>query len=192
MASNDIEVEIKIPLDKSTFLSVQEKLKQIATFVKSAQEIDDYYTPAHKNFLEPQYPFEWLRIRQKAGKTILTYKHFHPENVKDTTHCDEFETEVSSPEQLNKIFSSLNLKKLITVDKKRETYRFSDEFDIALDTVEELGNYIEIEAIKDFSSIDATREKLYEMAKTLGITISKEDKRGYPYILMEKKGLLKK
>ncbi len=191
MASNDVEVEIKIPLDEANFSRVQNQLKQTAKLVKDSQETDDYYTPAHRDFLEPQYPYEWLRLRKKAGRIILNYKHFHPENVPDTTHCDEFETEITSSEQLHKIFSSLNFKKIVTVDKKRENYRVGEEFDIAMDIVQELGHYIEIEALKDFGGVDATRQKLYELAKKLGIDISKEDKRGYPYILMEKKGLIK-
>jgi len=192
MASNDVEVEIKIQLDTATFSQIKERLKQLATFVKASQEVDDYYTPAHRDFLAPEFPFEWLRIRNKAGKTILNYKHWHPENTPHTTHCDEFETEVAKPEQLHKIFSALELKKMITVDKIRETYHYKDEFEIALDTVKELGHYIEIEALKDFGGIETTREKLLAFAQQLGIDASQVDKRGYPFILMEKKGLLKR
>lgn len=191
MANNDVEIEIKIPLEENKFLSIKEKLQKIAKHVKNSLQTDVYFTPVHRNFLESKFPFEWLSIRKRGNKTILNYKHFYPENVELTTHCDEFETEIDKSEQLEKMFSVLNLKKLITVEKEREVYIFNDEFEIALDTVKELGWFIEIEAIKDLGTVEATREKLFEFAENLGIDISKTDKRGYPYLLMKKKELIK-
>ena len=190
MSNNNIEIEIKIPLDKDTFFQVKEKLKKISKFVKNSHQIDEYFTPAHRNFVEPEFPFEWLSIRKRDDKVILNYKHYYPENVEVTTHCDEFETEIKNLDQLEKIFSVLNFKKLVTVEKEREVYIYNDEFEVALDIVKELGHFIEIEAMKDFGSVEATREKLFEFAKDLGIDISKTDKRGYPFLLMKKKGLL--
>lgn len=190
MSNKDKEIEIKIPLDEDTFSKVKEKLKEIARFEKKNNQIDEYFTPIHRNFIEPEFPFEWLSIRKRGDKVILNYKHFYPENVKTTTHCDEFETEIKNQDQLNKIFSVLNLKKLVTVEKERGTY-LNDDFEIALDKVKGLGYFIEIEAIKDFGTVEKTREKLFEFAKNLEIDISKTDKRGYPYLLMEKKGLIK-
>ncbi|GEM_PF-3640113 len=49
---------------------------------------------------------------------------------------------------LEKIFSALDFKKLITVDKKREVYLYKNEFEIAFDEVKNLGYFIEIEAKK--------------------------------------------
>ena len=191
MSNNNIEIEIKIPLDEKTFFKVKEKLEKIAKFVKNSHQIDEYLTPAHRNFLEPEFPFEWLSIRKRDDKVVLNYKHYYPENVEITTHCDEFETEIKNLDQLEKIFSVLNFKKLVTVEKEREVYVYNDEFEIALDKVKELGHFMEIEAIKFFGSVEATREKLFEFAKNLGIDISKTDKRGYPYLLMKKRKLVK-
>ncbi|MCK4729927.1 MAG: class IV adenylate cyclase [Candidatus Aenigmarchaeota archaeon] len=191
MAHNDIEIEIKIPLDETNFFRVKEKLKETAKFVKKTQQTDDYFTPLHRNFVEPEFPFEWLSIRKRGDKTILNYKHWHPENVEISTHCDEFETEIKNQDKLEKIFSAIDIKKLITVEKEREVYIYEDKFEIALDAVKELGYFIEVETIKDFGNVEVAREKLFEFAKNLGIDISKTDKRGYPYLLMEKKGLIK-
>jgi len=190
MSNKDKEIEIKIPLDEIRFYELKEKLKQIAKFEKISKQTDEYFTPSDRNFIEPEYPFEWLSIRRRGEKVILNYKHFYPENFHTFTHCDEFETEITNLNQLNKIFSALNLKKLVTVEKEREIYK-NDEFEIALDKVKELGYFIEIEAIKDLGTVEETREKFFEFAGNLGIDTSKTDKRGYPYLLMEKKGLIK-
>ena len=191
MANNGVEIEIKIPVEESTFLKVKEQLKSTAKFVKSQQELDEYFTPSHRNFVSPQFPYEWLRLRKKGSSAIITYKHFHPENVEKTTHCDEFESKIENDEQLQKILKALDFKKLVSVDKTRETCHYKDEFEIALDSVKELGNFIEIESLKDFGGISLTREKLFELANQLGLDTSNCDLRGYPFMLLKKKGLLK-
>jgi len=190
MTKDDIEIEIKVPIDKILFSSIKTKVKELAIFKGSSKQIDVYYTPIHRNFIEPEYPFEWLSIRNRDNKTILNYKHFYPENVKSTTHCDEFEVSIENLEQLQKTFEALNFKKLITVNKEREVYVYKDEFEIGLDNVEELGHFIEIETIKDFGSVELARQELFEFAKKLGVDTSRTDKRGYPYLLLEKKGLM--
>jgi adenylate cyclase class 2 len=191
MSNNNIEVEIKVSVDEDTFLEVKERLNDVAKFVKNSHQTDEYFTPAHRNFVKPKSPFEWLSIRRRGDKTILNYKHWHPENAEVRTHCDEFETEIKDPDQLNRLFSILDFKKLVTVEKDRETYMYNDEFEIALDTVKGLGNFIEIESIKDFGGVEETRKKIFEVAKKLGIDTSKVNERGYPYLLMKKKELIK-
>lgn len=191
MAHNNVEIEIKIPISKNKFLEIKSKLKKIARFIKKTSQKDSYFSPTHRNFVAPKFPFEWLSIRERGKKNILNYKHYHPENVQETTHCDEFESEVSQIKQLEKIFSAINLKKLVTVDKTRELYQFKDQFEVAMDKVKDLGYFIEIETIKDFGSVNEVRKKLFEFAKYLEIDISKPDFRGYPYLLMQKKKLIK-
>jgi predicted adenylyl cyclase CyaB len=193
MANEHIEIEIKIPLDENSLLKVKEKLKKIARFEKSSKQIDEYFTPTHRNFVEPEIPLEWLSIRRRGDKNILNYKHWYLfGNSEVATHCDEFETEIKDSNQLKKIFSVLDFKKLVTVEKEREIYVYKDEFEISLDRVKELGHFIEIETIKNLGNIEETRKKLFEFAKDLEIDISKTDKRGYPYLLMKKKGLIKR
>ncbi len=192
MSHNDTEIEIKIKLEKDSFLKVRENVENTAKFVKKVQQTDEYFTPSHRNFVEPKSPFEWLSIRERGGKAILNYKHFHPENSEVHTHCDEFEAELASPEGMRKIFSALDFKKLVTVDKERESYTYEDEFEIALDVVKDLGYFIEIETMKDFGTVEEARKKLFEFAKILGVDVSNPDLRGYPFLLMEKNGMLKK
>lgn len=192
MASNDIEIEIRIPLEGKTFEKIKQKLLKIAKFAKSTQQVDDYFSPCHRNFVAPTFPFEWLRVRKAGNETVLNYKHFYPENAEKKTHCDEFETVIKNTDSLEKIFSALDLKKLVTVEKQRETYNYNNEFEVALDTVKELGHFIEIEAMNGVGGINATIEKLSEFAKELGIDVSKANDGGYAFLLMKKKGLIKK
>jgi predicted adenylyl cyclase CyaB len=191
MVNNDTEIEIKIPVTEEEFDKIKENVRILSKFVKRSHQLDLYFTPPHKNFLEPEFPFEWLSVRSRDGKSILNYKHYYPEDADVKTHCDEFETELQKPEQFDKIFSSLEFKKLVTVEKNREVYVYGNEFEIGLDDVKDLGKFVEIESIKNFGSVEATRKKLFDFAKILGIDVSKTDKRGYPFLLMKKKGLIK-
>lgn len=190
MAVADIEVEIRLSVSPQQFQNVRKILETTASFKNNSEELDEYFTPPHRNFVALTHPFEWLRIREKAGNTSLNYKHFHPENVAVTTHCDEFETGINEPEKLRKIFAALNFNKLITVKKQRKTF-FTTDFEIALDIVDGLGHFIEIEALKDFGGMHATRNKIHEFARSLSLDPTKEDQKGYPWLLLEKRGLRK-
>jgi len=191
MASNDKEIEIKIPIDVKTFNNLKKKLKKIAKFKNSKKQIDEYYNSPHRNFVKLKHPFESLSIRERGNKYILNYKHFHPENTNKFTHCDEFETEIKNPDKLKKIFSALDFKRLITVENDRELYVYNNEFEIALDKVKDLGFFIEIEALKESKNVKQTLKELFKFAKELKLDISKVDKKGYPYLMMYKKGLIK-
>jgi adenylate cyclase class 2 len=191
MAHNDTEIEIKVALGREAFLRLRDKLKAIARPAGKSNHADRYYTPAHRNFVEPRFPFEWLSVRRRGDSAILTYKHWHPENSETATHCDEFETLIESPEQLEKLLSALDFRELVTVEKERESFIYKDEFEISLDVVKGLGHFVEIEAARDFGSVEAARKRLFGLARSLGIDVSGLDKRGYPYQLMSKKGLIK-
>lgn len=194
MGNENTEIEIKIPLDEKTFLETREKLKKISKFIKTTPQLDKYYTPLHRNFVEPKHPFEWLSIRRRGDKNLLNYKHWYPENSLEATHADEFEIKVKDPEKLEKIFSALDFKELVAVEKEREVYVYNDELEVVLDSVKELGRFIEIEVetIKDFVSVEAARKRIFGFAKELGIDMAKTvTKGGYAFLLMEKKGLLR-
>ncbi len=189
MTPNNQEIELKFAISSSDFQRLLASLPQKATFVKKNSQIDTYYNAPDHNFLAPQHPHEWLSVRKRGSKIILNYKHFHPEGEEVFTHCDEYESEVS--EQMESILKALNFRELVTVDKERTTF-VTEDFEIALDNVKGQGYFIEIEALKIFNSVEETRVKLFEFAQSLGLDTSKPDNRGYPYLLLEKKGLLNK
>jgi predicted adenylyl cyclase CyaB len=191
MAHNDIEVEIKVSVSPEDFLRIKERLGRTAKFVKVSEQSDEYFDLANRSFLSVEYPSEWISIRKRGNKSILNYKRFHPPNTLVFTHCDEYDVEISDPEKLAKIFSLIDLKSLVIVDKIREVYNYNDEIEIDMDFIKELGYFIEIEALKDFGGVEKTRERIIEFAYELGIDISNKVNRGYPYLLMKKRGFLK-
>ena len=185
MAHNNTEIEVKFPIRNfehvRIFLNDNAKKKG-----KKTIQIDTYFTPAHKNFLEPKYPFQWLRVRESNKGIFLNYKHFHPENKKDVDYCDEFEATINSP-IVKKILECLDCKKLVEVKKERVSWLYKD-VEISIDKVEELGAFIELEVTTHFDDPKIAKKYLYKLIKEIGAEVGEEDYRGYPFILLEKIG----
>ncbi|SRR4030042_2416756 len=191
MAQNNIEVEIKTKLTKSKFDEIKKLLHKNSKFIKSSHHVDDYYIPKHRNFLKPKYPYEWLSVRTRNGKTLLNYKCWHPKGKEYTKYCDEFETEIVDKGQLEKILKVLDVKRVISVDKQRLTYTYKNKFEIALDEVKTLGYFIEVEALKHKRDINKTHEELINFAKSLGVKRFINIPGGYAAEILRKKKLLK-
>lgn len=191
MAHDNIEVEIKVALTKVKFDSIKKQIKKISKFVKSSHHIDHYYNSKHLDFLKPKYPYRWLTIRERDGRIILNYKHWYPEGVKYTTHCDEYETEIGNIKQLDKILEALDIEKFVVIDKKRETYVFKNKIEIALDQVKRLGYFIEAESLKNLGGVEKTHKELVKFMNSLGITNTKTVPGGYGAAMLRKKGLMK-
>lgn len=186
MANKDIEIEIKLPL---------RNVKEVHAFLDSKGKLlgrdewqkDTYFIPAHRNFLEPKFPFEWLRVRETPVGNSLNYKHFYPEQAEKHDYCDEFSSIIDKPESVKKIFLSLNFKEIIVVEKSRSVWEYKN-VEIAIDDVKNLGFYIELEAKQEFSDAKAGKEYLRQILSELNADTGAEDLRGYPYLVLAKQG----
>lgn len=187
MAVDNIEIEVKIKLSSEIeYNLLKESMNKISKFQSESFQIDEYFSPKNKDFLQEEFPFEWLSIRHRNDKSILNYKHFFPEGAEKHEYCNEYELNISDSEMMKKIFESLDIVSKVIVEKKRQTYVYKDEFEIVLDEVKNLGFFIEIEAIKDFGGVELTRERLNEFVKELKLDVKNVDYRGYPFQLLNK------
>jgi predicted adenylyl cyclase CyaB len=188
----DTEIEMKVQIDKDIYEKCKEYLLENASFISSKTESDQYFNSPRKNFLAPEYPYEWLRVRKSDKHVMLNYKHWYPKNSPISTHCDELEAEVSDHDTLMRIFQAIGINLLITVNKYRQKFRYCDDLEICLDYISELGYFIEIEFVGANSSILHAHSEIIKLAELLSLDLSKKDNRGYPYLMLEKKNLLKK
>ena len=181
---SDIETEIKIRLSEEEFNKLKRRLKDDAKYINSTNQLDTYYEPSHRRFLKDNSDNveEWLRIGIRGNKKILNYKHWY-----DNKYCDEYEVEIDDENNLDKIFKVLNLKQIVKVNKTRETYLYLDKYEIALDYVEDLGYFTEIEVKKYEKKALEEYEDLLRIAKSLDLNLDNIDKRGYPYHLIYNK-----
>lgn len=178
---NDIETEVKIRITEAEYKELIIFMNNNAVFLKENNQLDTYYQPTYRKFLNDNEINEWLRIGKRGSKIILNYKNWH-----DNMYCDEYEVEIDNSENLDKIFGILGLEKIAIVDKYRKTYLYLDKYEIALDYVKDLGHFIEIE-VKEYSKEPIEEYgDLLKLAKSLNLKLDNIDKRGYPYHMIYK------
>ena len=179
----DIEIEIQVKIENSDHLI--EFLKKEAEFKKEKHQIDDYFTPCHKNFIKEKPVREWLRIRNEGDKSFINYKNWHYDENGRGNYCDEYETEIERPEQMEKILKSLDFKLLTTVDKLRKTWTYKD-YEIDLDFVKDLGDFVEIEYIGSNEAVDPKEitDEMINFLKELQCGKIEINYVGYPFQLL--------
>jgi adenylate cyclase class 2 len=162
-----IEVEVKASV--KDFEEIRKKLTQIgAVKIKTEHQSDVYYNAPHKDFGETD---EALRIREipENGKNrvILTYKGAKLDNVSKTRK--EIEVDVSDAENTSLILENLNFRRAASVTKNRDIYHIN-EFIITLDTVQNVGTYVEIETeANEDEDTSVPIKKIFGIYKQLGI-----------------------
>lgn len=181
--SKDVEIEIQVQLQSVNGLL--KFLKSDAIFIKSEYQVDEYFTPKHRDFTKVRPIMEWLRLRKSGKKYSINYKKWHYEKDGRSHFCDEYESEIVDLIQLKRIFKALNLKKLVKVEKNRNIWMYKD-YEIAIDEIKGLGNFVEIEYKGKFvskSPAKITSEMVKFLQKFNPGKISKNYV-GYPFQLM--------
>jgi adenylate cyclase, class 2 len=179
-----VEVEQKFHLRNHTEL--RNRLEEEgAERLGTEHQIDVYYNAPHRDFLAEQNISEWLRLRDEGTKASITYKRWLPLTAKVKTHCDEYESEISDIEAMRKLLSALDFTELITVDKNREEW-FLDDVVIALDTVKDLGSFVEFEYKGDADTVDEAHHQINRCVIRLGAELG-DTHTGYPHQLIDKR-----
>lgn len=178
---NDIETEIKIKLSKNEFDEIEIFMKNNAKFLNESKQVDTYYQPTHRKFLKggKEIINEWLRLGVRGNKKILNYKNWY-----NNMYCDEYEVEIDNENNLDRILKILGMEEIAIVSKIRNTYFYLNKYEIALDYVENLGYFIEIEVKNYDDGVMKEYDKLLKLAKDLNLNLDNIDKRGYPYHLI--------
>ena len=180
---DDIEIEITVQVENSKPLT--DFLKKEAEFKKEKHQVDEYFTPSHRNFIEVRPVKEWLRLRNEDGNYSLNYKNwYYDKDGKNSCYCDEYETKVGDLDKVKKILEALNFKSLVKVDKVRKTWIWND-YEIDVDSVKGLGDFVEIEYIgrKEVDPKETT-DKMVAFLKKIGCGKLKRDYIGYPFRLL--------
>jgi adenylate cyclase class 2 len=137
-----IEVEVKAGV--KDFLLVEEQLNQIgAVKIKKEHQIDVYFNAPHKDYGVTDEALRIREIPENGGKRIiLTYKGAKMDDVSKTRK--EIEVDVSESHNMALILENIGFRPAARVKKDRVIYNFED-FIITLDTVHNVGTFVEIE-----------------------------------------------
>lgn len=182
----EVEILVKVFNRKSTVLKALKQFK----FLGEKETIDDYYyDPLRKN-LTPQknkYPKEWFRIRKKNNKYFITYKKDIYEKSK-WLYSNEEETEIKDHKIITKIIESLGLKKLVTIDNIKHTFKTS-KYEIVFEEVKGLGLFLEVERLKvgNHENINIVKAEIQEFINSLNIKVSPELNLGKPELMLKSK-----
>lgn len=181
------EVEVKFPLfNREVVLQEIENLG-LQKKVIGEMQCDSYYTPFHKNFLEPEIVSEWFRVRETKNKCSLNFKQWLPIGAKVQNQCNEYETVIDDAYAFKKILKLLDFKEIIVVNKTRNSWIY-ENVEICVDYVDTLGAFIELEAVNKVreEEIAYVHEQFNKILTYIKAEVGERDHRGYPYLLLEK------
>ncbi|MDA7978066.1 MAG: class IV adenylate cyclase [Pirellulales bacterium] len=172
------EVEQKFPVVE-TSAAEAEIVRLGGEFATAISQSDRYFTHPGRDFSKTD---EALRIRSVGDANRVTYKG--PKLDTTTKTRQEIEIEIASGSagaaQFAEMLTLLGFRETATVQKTRRTAQLlCDGFDVefALDDVEGLGQFVEIEIVTSQSELDAARTKIHQLAAKLGL--DQPEKRSY-------------
>jgi len=175
------EVELKVRADHDT---VRERLAALdADHLGAVTQIDTYYDAPHRDFAETD---EALRIRREERDaddttTRVTYKGPLVEDESKTRR--EVETGVEDGERLDDILGALGFAPAAVVEKERDRYAL-DGYTVTLDTVREVGDFVEIEREAPESELETVREGAVSRLGDLGLDPADQIRTSYLGLLL--------
>ncbi|MEK7519246.1 MAG: class IV adenylate cyclase, partial [Patescibacteria group bacterium] len=179
----NVEIEIQAVIENPK--EVERKLRKIGQFIKIRKQVDKYFVPSQRNFFIKEPPIEYLRIRYEKDKNHLNYSFLHFGKNGWLRKTDEYETFIDSSETAEDIFKKIGFILKVTIIKNRKCFHCGN-FEVVLDQVKGLGNFIEVEAKKSFGSVDKTRNACLDFLNSLNIKYKVNPQMGYPRMLYRK------
>ena len=170
-----IEVEVKARAYKDS----KEKIDALgATFLLVENHRDLYFNSPSRDFKQSD---EALRIRIKEDGARLTYKG--PKLDQQTKSRRELTVKIDDPTQMREILSFLGFVLSAEVRKRRTKYSYQGMV-IALDEVEGLGTFLEVEAQGE---VDWENEKERVLSVLKKLELKDTIRRSYLELLEEKR-----
>ncbi len=171
------EIEIKIKTDD--LKAVEEKLAglgcEISEPIRQEDVIYSYGESAAEEWEESKEGHIVLRIRREKGKAVFNMKQQRSNELDNI----EYETEVKNPEELHQILLVLGYTPQVEVKKTRRKGKFHG-YEICLDEVERLGNFVELEKLAEDNADPAeVQEDLFQTLERLSLSRKNQETRGY-------------
>jgi adenylate cyclase class 2 len=158
------EVELKVRADHGP---VRERLADLdAERVEAVRQVDTYYSAPHREFAETD---EALRIRRETPEDgrprhELTYKGPKVDAASKTR--EEHESRLGDPDAVDSALRALGFEPAATVEKDRERHAI-DGFTVTLDSVDGLGEFVEVDREAPENEVEAVRDDAVELLADL-------------------------
>jgi adenylate cyclase class 2 len=177
------EIEIKIELESRMLEHLRNWLIQNAKFMDKLEMVDYYldnpqksmYVKSPKGFIDP---IEFWRVRQVDNVYFLCNKKRAIDQDGKTLYVEENEAVTPDGQAILQILKKRGLTNQVIIRKTREIFQIQD-FEVALDDIQDLGKFVEIELKSDDQDVEVGIEKIYELLKKIGIVEFIQYDRGY-------------
>lgn len=180
----NIEVEQKFPVTEIQVVE-QQLVAAGARFARPVVQVDRYFAHPARDFAQTD---EALRIRQSGQRTVITYKG--PKLDQATKSREEIELPLPSADSTVDDFAgllvALGFSPVAEVRKTRRTanlQRGEWSVEAAIDDVERLGSFVELEVTANEETLEAARDCVASLAAELGL--SGGQRRSYLELLLE-------
>ena len=177
MPQREIEVKAKV----RDLIQLEKKLHALGcVFSSPIHQLDRIFIPIGKT-IPIGKGVNALRIRREKDRILFTLKQVHDDPL------DKIEKEftIDNEEQAVEAILLLGFFESVSVEKSRRKCRYHD-YEICLDTVTDLGAFIEVEKISSDSG-EVVQQELFRFLESLGV--KKEDQvfQGYDILLHRKR-----
>ena len=170
------EIEVKFKVDNLRLL--EEKLQAKGCILSEPISQHDVIYSRYSGgveFAEAKEGDVIIRLRHLAGITELNLKKQRSSEMDNL----EYESSVADPEAMHQILLILGWQPVVEVKKVRRQAKLG-EYEICLDQVEQLGNFVELEKLTlDDADPVVVREELLAELETLGLERQWEEAKGY-------------
>ncbi len=179
------EVEQKFRV--SDLPAIQAKLMQLgALFAEPIEQIDWYFNHPARDFAKTDEAF---RLRQVGEKNYITYKG--PKIDEETKTRRELELPLPPgpkiPDEFGQVLIALSFRPVAKVKKTRRQGKLTWQdrpVELALDQIDGLGSFIELEIIADNSGLETAKACVHSLSKELSLT--SPERRSYLELLLNK------
>ena len=129
---------------------------------------------------------EWLRVRDTKEEKTINYKNFGNHDGNNKISCKEIEVGIDGYNGMLEMLNALDFKQIIVVEKTRNSFEY-DNIIISIDSIENLGDFIEFEFKTNlYDNEDESMKYIMDTIEELGINVRKQIFAGYPQLVMEK------
>ncbi len=176
-----MEIEVKVKVDNLE--DAKKKLLNLGTkFEAPKKQIDDYYKLKGREKETQKSGSYLLRIRRENNDSFFTMKVLTGKQG----IWEEYETKISNPDDMKKILEKMGFVKVISKIKTRERGTFGD-FEINLDRIEGLGDFVEFQLISDNGEV--AKKRILNLIDKLKLPKDNIIHKGYVRLLFEKMGV---
>ncbi|MCW4027022.1 MAG: class IV adenylate cyclase [Candidatus Bathyarchaeota archaeon] len=161
---------MRLEKSEGNLVELKARADSVGTFRKRLQEMKaDHIGTFHQTDTYYEVPEGRLKLRETEGTQKAQIVYYEREDIAGPKTSRVFILELQEPEFFNS-FLHKALETKIVVDKTREIYRYQGP-QIHLDTVKNLGTFIEFERRTEGTAVATSkdRETLEDLMKTLGI-----------------------